>query len=101
MPMRFEDVPVSAPVRILEPHHFVIGQAVGLMTMTGANVFIWKQDGFDWMCREIDGINSGWLSGQAYRSWCLTEVGLKEPVPGGPFIYSLSRVYYEKRRKPR
>jgi hypothetical protein len=99
--MRFEDVPVSAPVRILEPHHFVIGQAVGLMVMSGANVFVWKQDGFDWLCREIDGINSGWLSGQAHRTWRLTELGLEEPVPGGPFVYFLSRVYYEKRRKPR
>jgi hypothetical protein len=101
MPERFEDVPVSAPVRILEPHHFVIGQAVGLMVKTGNNVFLWKQDGFDWLCAEIDGLNSGWLSGKYYRTLHLTKLGAEAANPRGPFIYYLSGVYYEKRRKPR
>lgn len=101
MPDRFEDVPVTTPLRIFDPYHVAIGTAVGLLVQNGMDVFLWKQEGFWWVCREIDGINSGWLSGTADGRWYLAKLGDEGTAPGDPFVHILSRVHYEKRRKPR
>lgn len=100
-PQVFEDVPVTAPLKINEPYHIVIGKAVEWLVQYGRDVFIWQQDRIWWIARETDGVYSGLLSGESSGGFYLAQLRKEGTAPGDPFLHILSRVYFDKRRKPR